>query len=198
MSELTAKHDVAQIFLVFMALVGDAEKTAIALDLKPEFVRELANQHQWCDKVARISLLSKSGKPGDWEKAQNRALNFVQCHRLRRAIDLQLAYLESLNVKDVMIVLDRDGNPKLSARLFTDLASAMQKVHEISYNALGDSVKERTTEKTEESDKTSGGLHSAMIAALNQQRLPDATPANTLADAANVAVESLKSANPTS
>src|SRR6185503_17950727 len=104
---MSGQHDVAQIFLVFMALVGDAEKTAIALDLKPEFVRELANQHQWSEKVARISVLSKSGKPGDWERAQNRALNFVQCHRLRRAIDLQLAHLESMEIKDVMIVRDR-------------------------------------------------------------------------------------------
>lgn len=189
------QHDIAQIFLVFMALVGDAEKTAIALDLKPDFVRELANQNQWTEKVQRISLVSKSGKPGDWERAQNRALNFVQCHQLRRAIDLQLAHISKLPVEEVMLLRDRDGNEKLSARIFADLATAMQKIHEMTYNALGDSVKERTAEKPSDGLQ-SPNMHTAMIAALNQQRLPESTAANTLADAANVAVDALKSANP--
>lgn len=193
---MAKKTDEVQIFHVFMVLVGDVEKTAAALDVDPEVIRGLAEKYNWCEKVKRISILSKGGTQGDWERAQNRALNFVQAHQLRRILDLQLAHIAETQTEDVMKVTDqRTGEIKYSARVLVDLSTAMQRVHEMSYNALGDSIKERTVEKATDDPVTQGGLHTAMISALNKSgEVPK--PAATLADEASSVVATLKSANP--
>jgi hypothetical protein len=185
--------DVAQVFLVFMALIGDVEKTAIALDLEPAYVAELAEKEQWNEKIARVSVMSKSGNEGDWERAQNRALNFVQCHRLRRIIDDQLLYLQELDRERVMLAGGL-STPKVSARVFADLAAAMQKIHEMTYSALGDTVKERTVKA--ENDKTpdpisKGGLHAAIIATMNKSttELPPGAPTQSLVQSTDIVVQ---------
>lgn len=184
--------DISQVFLVFMALIGDVEKTAIALDLEPAYVAELAEKEQWNEKIARVSVMSKSGNEGDWERAQNRALNFVQCHRLRRIIDDQLLYLQELERDRVM--LSGKANDKISARVFADLAAAMQKIHEMTYSALGDTVKERTVKA--EQDKapdpiSKGGLHAAIIATMNKSttELPPGAPTQSLAQSTDIVVQ---------
>lgn len=190
------KIDQVQVFNVFSVLVGDVEKTALALDLDPNVIRKLANEHGWAEKIARISLLSKSGNPGDWERAQNRALNFVQAHQLRRVIDLQLAHVNEKTLEDVMRITDlRTGETRYSAQIIRDLAGAMQKVHEMTYNAVGDSVKERTQDKPNQDPVTQAGLHGAMISALNRTGT-GIDPAKTLADEAAAVIDGLKSAKP--
>jgi hypothetical protein len=192
---MAKKADEVQIFHVFMVLVGDVEKTAAALDVDPDLIRSLAEKYNWTEKVRRISILSKGGTQGDWERAQNRALNFVQAHQLRRIIDLQLAELADKPVDEVLKITDqRTFETKYSARVLVDLARAMQAVQEMSYNALGDSVKERTAEKTSEDPITQGGLHTAMISALNKSgQIPK--PVDTLADEASGVIAALKSAD---
>lgn len=193
---MAKKADEVQIFHVFMVLVGDVEKTAAALDVDPDLVRSLAEKYNWTEKVRRISILSKGGTQGDWERAQNRALNFVQAHQLRRVIDLQLAQIAELPVDEVMKIKDQRTNEvRYSARVLVDLATAMQRIHEMSYNALGDSVKERTAEQTKDDPITAGGLHTALISALNKSGTVPA-PVETLADEANGVIATLKSANP--
>ncbi len=184
--------DVSQIFLVYMATIGDVERTALALDIEPSFVLKLAKDEGWADKISRISLLSKSGKQGDWERGQNRALNYVQAHILRRMVDAQLVLLSDKKPEEVMLIVDKDGNEKYSAKIFLDLAATMQKVHEMTYSALGDSVKERTDKGPQGADATEDAMHASVIAALNKTGLPTDTVPNTLADSANEAVEALK------
>ncbi len=187
--------DVSQIFLIYMATIGDADKTAVACDVDPKFVRKLADQEGWAEKIARLSLLSKSGTPGDWERTQNRALNYVQAHLLRRVVDRQLVLLSNTEATEVLKVTDRDGNTHYSARILTDLAATMQRIHEMTYSALGDSVKERTADVPK--DETSkGGLHSSIIAMLNKTGQSAETLPATLADAATDAIASVKEAIP--
>lgn len=188
--------DVSQVFLVYMALVGDVPKVALALDMAESDVEEMAEREGWADKVRRISVMSKSGKPGDWEKAQNRALNFVQCHQLRRTVDGVIAHLASQSAVELLEKRDAHGNVQLSARIFSDLAKSMQTIHEMTYSALGDTVRERTPDGAGEGTAlTSAALHASLIGALNQAKLKDATP-ETLVKEAVVKVEELKSANP--
>jgi len=183
--------DVSQIFLVYMALIGDVDKTAIALDLEPKFVAKLADTEGWAEKIARVSMLSKGTNQGDYERAQNRALNFVQAHMLRRAIDSQLYLLANTKPEDVMKVIDSQGTERFSARIFVDLSTCMQRVHEMTYSALGDSVKERTADVPK--DPTSqAGLHAGIIAALNKTGLPPETLPKTLADGATRLIEAAK------
>ncbi len=183
--------DVSQIFLVYMALVGDVDKTAVALDLEPKFVRKLAEQEGWAEKVARMSLASKGSTPGDYERTQNRAVNYVQAHLLRRAIDAQLVIIANTEAADLMKITDKDGNTRYSARVFTDLASTMQKVHEMTYSALGDSVKERTTEAPKDGPSQQG-IHASMLSLLNKTGVPLDTVPRTLSDGANELVARLR------
>jgi hypothetical protein len=171
-----SKLDVSQIFLCYMSLVGDVEKTANALDMEPKVVAALAEQEGWIEKVRRISVMSKSGKPGDYERAQNRALNFVQAHRLRLTVDAMLRAFDGLTPEEIvskLSSLDKNGVPHVSARFLADLAAAAEKVQALSYAALGDSVKERV-ERAEASDgeMTPDQIHAAVIAALNAPHAP--------------------------
>jgi len=168
------RTDVAQVFLVFMSLVGDESKTATALDLEPAFIEWLAEQEGWREKVRRISIMSKSEKPGDWERAQNRALNFVQAHRVRILIDKLLHILSKDADEDPQTLLTRlttttkDGHCNISARFFADITSAMEKIHTLSYYALGDSVGERRDRAAEDgSDVSAAQIHAALLQALN-------------------------------
>lgn len=190
------KHDISQIFLIYMALVGDIQKVSLATDVPEADIEEMAKREGWADKVRRISVMSKSGKPGDWERAQNRALNFVQVHQLRRTIDRVIAHLSEQEAKEIIEHTTHKGDLTLSARLLTDLASAMQRIHEMSYSALGDSVKERDPEGTGAgAELNSAALHASLIGALNSAKLPGTTPEAIVAETVET-VQGLKSANP--
>jgi len=171
-----SKLDVAQIFLTFMSLVGDVEKTAAALDLDPRVVTALAEQEGWLEKVRRLSVMSRSGKPGDYERAQNRALNFVQSHRMRLTVDAMLRAFDGLTPEEIcekLASFDKNGNAHISARFLADLASAAEKIQALSYAALGDSVKERVERaETSDGEMTPDQLHAAVIAALNSPHAP--------------------------
>lgn len=174
----TSKLDVAQIFLTYMSLVGCVEKVAAALDLDPAIVQGLADEFGWDVKLRRVSLMSKSGKPGDYERAQNRALNFVQAHRLRLVLDKLIAAYSDLTPEEAVLksaTVDKDRLPHASSRYFADLAAAVEKVQALSYAALGDSLKERT-ERDPNDDSggmTPNQLHAAVIAALNNGGVAD-------------------------
>jgi hypothetical protein len=168
--------DVAQIFLTYISLVGDVERTAAALDLEPSIVESLAEQEGWITKVKRLSMMAGSGKPGDYERAQNRALNFVQAHRMRMTLDAMLRSFDGKTPEEIVEMfqtLDKQGNRHLSGRFLADLAAAAEKVHALSYAALGDSVKERV-ERADPNDgeMTPNQIHAAVIAALNAPHAP--------------------------
>lgn len=174
----TSKLDVAQVFLTYMSLVGCVEKVAAALDMDPAIVQGLADEFGWDVKLRRVSLMSKSGKPGDYERAQNRALNFVQAHRLRLVLDKLIAAYSDLSPLDAVMKcssVDREGVPHASARFFADVAAAMEKVQALSYAALSDSIKERTERdaENESGGMTPNQLHAAVIAALNNGGVTD-------------------------
>ena len=169
-----SKLNVAQIFLVYMTLIGDVQKTALALDLDPELVSQLAAEEGWAEKIRRCTMMSKSESPGDWERAQNRALNFVQAHRLRLLLDKVFQYFEARDAAEYLEtereISGRAVRPSIGVKFFTDLASALEKVHALSYHALGDTLGERK-ERDHGSDGeiTTANLHTALIAALSSQ-----------------------------
>lgn len=166
-----SKMDISQIFLVFMATVGDITKTATALDLNPQIVEALAEQEGWLDKIRRISVMSKSEKPGDFERATNRALNYVQAHMFRLSMDRMLKYVRGLEgdaIKDVSTSVDRNGVIRISGRFWADMAAAMEKCHAMTYAALGDTATERKDAiKPGQPGSQPADIHAAIIAALN-------------------------------
>lgn len=190
-----SKIDVAAVFLIFMAVCGDVQKTAAALDLDPKIVEALAEQEGWNEKIRRISLLSKSEKPGDWERAQNRALAFCQAHRIRRLIDRLILKFEGMSnnqLEDALCTKSPNGlRGNLSARFFSDLASAAEKAHHLAYTALGDTVQER--QASEDGDSGSAAkLHAALISALNNPAMAGKESELLVKEASDVIVESKK------
>ena len=179
-SERKTRIDVSQCFLLYMTVIGDVEKTAAALDYDPAFVAWLAESEGWKEKVRRISVMSKGEKPGDWERAQNRALNFVQAHRVRTLIDrllVNLLGMKSDELLDTFETRDRSGNSTgYSARFFADVMSALEKVHTLSYAALGDTAGERVKRaEGDDGEGSAGSIHAALIAALNNPAVSQKT-----------------------
>ena len=154
-----------------MSLIGDVDKTAAALDLDPSLVGKLVDEFGWDEKVRRVCIMSKSTKPGDWERAQNRALNFVQAHRLRTILDKLIGHYSAMTAEQLskeFQVLDKNLLAHPSARYLADLAAACEKVQALSYAALGDTVKERVDRlEGEDGGLSPDQLHAAVIAALN-------------------------------
>jgi hypothetical protein len=191
-AEQKKRTDCAQIFLMFMATVGDVERVALALEIDPAFVGWLAEQEGWADKIRRVSVMSKGGKPGDWERAQNRCLNFVQAHRVRMLIDRLILHLFKMTPEELatkMSSMQKNGSLNLSGRFFADIMSALDKVHVLSYYALGDSVGERLERTREEGqDRSVADIHAALIAALNNTEMVSQSSTELLVDAAKAVV----------
>lgn len=164
--------DVAAVYIGFTALVGDIDRTALAFGLSTRVVQHLADKFDWNDKIRSISMLSKSGKPGEWEKAQNRALCFVQGHLLRSIMQRILENLNGLSRAEIVktvVSQKRTGEITFSAGFYSDLAAAMQKCHEMCYVSLGDSAGDRGRENKEalNSELSVDALHAAISSALN-------------------------------
>lgn len=163
--------DVVRIFLTYTLFVGDVEKTATSLDIDPEVVSSLAASEGWDTKLKRVCLLSKTGKPGDWEKAQHRAMCYVQAHQLRGLMDKILAKFGEMDkdeLADAMSNVAKDGSKHISSRFFADLAAAMEKSQQMGYAALGDTLTERAAHESPDSEALNAtALHAAVTAALN-------------------------------
>jgi hypothetical protein len=163
--------DVSQAFLAYMTFVGDADKTAVALDLEPKQVRDLAEAEGWNEKIRRVSLMSKSGKPGDFERATNRAMCFVQAQCIRQQLNRLLAEVQGMDNEELLAracVRTKTGDLQLSAKFFTDMANAAEACHRMSYAALGDTVSERSeAEGGNGKGGSSNDLHAAIIASLS-------------------------------
>jgi hypothetical protein len=162
--------DVSRCFIVFMTLCGDVQKTAAALDLDPAVVEKLATEEQWHQKISRVSMLSKSGKPGDYERGVNRALNFAQAHRGRLILDKLLEEFDGKTPEEILAAVSTRtaaGSTTVSARFFCDLMAAMEKAQHLTYLALGDTAGERPDVSTEEGEISANQMHIAVVNALN-------------------------------
>jgi len=187
--------DVSRIFLVFVSVVGDVLKTASALDLDPDFVRKLAKDEGWNEKISRICLLGKSGKPGDFERAQNRALAFVQAHQTREIIGRVISRFQDMTDEEILEATSnvaKDGSRHVSGRFWADLTAAMEKTHNLAYAALGDTAGERNDNASEATDEiNSAALHIAVINALNNPKVSSIDVVAEVAKATETQVEQL-------
>ncbi len=167
--------NVSRIFLVYTALVGDISKTAAALNLSEEFVRKLAADEGWNRQLEKICLMSKSGKPGDFERATNRALCFVQAHQTSELLNRVLEQFQGMTNEEVLEAIAsvaKDGSRHVSARFFADFSSALAKCHEMKYAALDDLAGARVKREGGDSEEiNASALHAAVLAALNNPKV---------------------------
>jgi len=185
-----SKLDVTQVFLTFMQFVGDADRTALALGLDVSVVVELAQVEGWVEKVQALTVMSKGGKPGDYERAANRALNYVQAHQLRATLGAVISKLGSEDIDTVLANLLPAAARQtvvLSSKFFSDLATAVERVQGMTYTALGDSVGERTARAADGDGRVNAdAMHAAVIASLNSMPMRDITPEKVIAAAQDI------------
>lgn len=160
-------------FLLFAAFCGDVEQTAHALNISPATILKVAEDDGWLTKLRSIIELKKSKRPGDVERALNRAMNFVQAHRMRMVCERMIKKLTNLSdeqIEDYLMTGHlKDGTAvnKLSTRALADLASAIEKCQALSYLALNDTAQERIKRDEHADPHTSGGeLHSQIAKAM--------------------------------
>lgn len=146
-----------QAFLLYTLFCGDVVKTAQAVGCENLEIVALAKKGGWDEKISDILRLRKSNKPGDLERAINRAINYVQAHRYRAQIERVISYFHNLQPRDLAELLVSEVTDKLgvtkrsvSCRAFADLSSAMEKAHAMTYLALGDTSSDRARRKEDE------------------------------------------------
>lgn len=188
--QIDIRLDREQAFLLYATFCGDVEKTSHALNVRPVDVLKMADEEGWNNQLKNILEMKKSARPGDVERAVNRALNFVQSHRMRLFVERILHKLVSMGDSEVESYIFSDHSSKdgvafkrLSTRAIADLASAMEKAQALSYQALNDTAQDRAKRKESGDDSDSGGeLHAKIAAAMAKVRA-SSTPRAQLFDA---------------
>lgn len=169
--------DVENLFLLYATFCGDVARTAHAADLAPELVQGLAAEHGWDKKLKPIIDLKQSTTAGSVERAVNRALNFVQAHRMRLFLERVLKKMAGMSPTDLdsflfpQVLRGKVENQMvyqtLSTRALADLASALEKCHSMTYLALNDTATERKERKEDgNDDATAVETHLRLAAAM--------------------------------
>lgn len=209
LEQSVAHIDRENAFLLYATFTGDVERTAHALGVRAKDVLLIATEENWNEKLKGIIDLKKSGRPGDIERAINRALNFVQAHRMRMIIERVVKKLTGLNEQELedylfaQSTIGKDGKEytykKLTTRALADLASAIEKCHAMSYAALNDTAQERVRRKDDVDEVAAGDMH-VQIAKAMQEAGKSNSPNAQLFDAqltiASSVVESKPPAKP--
>ena len=158
-------YDITKVFETFMAFGGDVSRTAVACNLSIDEIKELARLENWHEKVQQWNTL-REGSTADVSIQVNRAVNFVQSHRVRSLIDAAIGQLLKLSPEELMDKLTTKAKGKdgevvtlnFSARALTDLVKAAETAHLMTQRALGDTVAERP-----ESQETRKGSSIALL-----------------------------------
>ena len=172
--------DRSQAFLLYSTFAGDVLRTAEALGVSPAIVCRVADEDGWTAKLEPILALRKSGEPLDFERGLNRAINFVQAHRLRLFLERTLRAMVGWSDEQLEDALHpavgrRGRSPagevpqeenKFSARALTDFAAALEKCHAMTYQALSDTASDRAKRKEEHKGASAADLHVKLAEAM--------------------------------
>lgn len=177
--------DREQAFLLYASFSGDITRTAHALGTSAEVVIRIETESEWKPRLNAVLALRSCGRPGDVERAINRATNFAQAHRARlflerlitkiyRLTDAELQeycfVTETTSKKDkVTGEIEEYVEKKISTRPFADLASAMEKIHNLTYVALQDGPTDRKNREAREASEDQTpvkDIHAAISAAV--------------------------------
>lgn len=207
LEQSVAHIDRENAFLLYATFTGDLERTAHALGVRASDVLLVATEEKWNEKLRGILDLKKSGRPGDIERCVNRALNFVQAHRMRMIIERVVKRLTGMTDEELEQymftenTLGTDKVPrtykKLSTRALADLASAIEKCHSMSYMALNDSAQERVRRNDESGGEVAAGDMHVQIAKAMQEAAKSKTPHAQLFDAQLTIAQSVAAPKPT-
>lgn len=136
--------DVSRIFEAYIAFMGDTGKVAAALDVDEFIVKNLATVENWGQKLKQWHSLG-DGDPRDVQVQINRAINFVQSHRLRAVLDKLVGKLHKMTPEELIdaLTVNTKYGSEVKVRALTDLAKAAEAVQLMTQRALGDTDAER-------------------------------------------------------
>lgn len=172
-TESGAHLDRENAWLLFASFAGDIERTALALNVPAVAVLKIAEDEGWLSRLAPIIALKKSARPGDIERAINRALNYVQAHTFRLIVERTIQRVSGMDAVEferyVMTKLGKEGlESALNTRPLADLASALEKAHAMSYAALEDTSADRVKRKDTQTEVSAGDLYAKMAEAMSK------------------------------
>lgn len=172
------KFDREQAFTLYATFSGDIEKTAHALNANPIDVLRAADEGEWQGRLQAIFKLKQIGRPGDVERTINRAQNFAQASRMRMFFEKMVHKFYTMTDEELVqycfstVETRRKGSDdvtleyKLNTRPFADFASALEKIHVLTYLALGDSAAERRQREDKAPDESVQDVHAAIADAV--------------------------------
>jgi hypothetical protein len=153
--------DVSKVFLAYVALQGDPNRVALAVNLDAEEVRALAIQENWEGKIGQVGALRE--KDSNFQITLNRALSYVQAQQLSTLIDEVIKHwsADPAGMLDDFTTTTKNGST-FSTKALTDLVKAAEMVANMKARALGD------TGVPEADDRASGASIGLSVAnALN-------------------------------
>lgn len=136
--------DVSSIFEHYLTFQGDVNRTAVALNLDPQDIRTLATEEKWGEKIERWNQVQQ-GSSQDFQIQMNRAVNFVQSHRMRSILDKLVSHLSTKSADEIVDLLTTNTThgSNFSARALTDLVKGIEACQAMTQRALGDTAAER-------------------------------------------------------
>lgn len=135
-------------YLAFIVLGGDAEKTAVACNVHPDFIKEYAANEDWRSRLeSTANLCSAGGRgPAEIERLINRASLYVQAQRIRRVIDALLTEIEATpeaGLLERFTVHTKDGS-RVDLKPIADITTAALKLMQMAQSVLSDTATERS------------------------------------------------------
>jgi hypothetical protein len=153
--------DEATVFMTYLSFLGDAQKTAVALNLPLVQVEQLAIDNQWGPKVEALRALGREGGADTLARELNRVKSFIQATRLFNIVDRVIRYVtqndESFN--DFVTNHGKD-NSNTTCKAVAELVKAAEIAQGMLYRAVGDSLGERTARNE------TGGIATDLLKAL--------------------------------
>lgn len=185
--------DLEQVFLLYTNFCGDVDATAAAVGVSPRVIAAIADAEGWRDKIAHIIAKVKSRKPGDVERAINRAMCFVQAFRYLRFLERvcrRMFKWSDEELHDYLVTWETKGKgedaikvPKVNARALSDMAHALETAQQMCYFALNDTTPERgKRNETGQEELAASAFHAEITAAMDRAAEP-ATVRGQLAEA---------------
>jgi hypothetical protein len=173
---LPAQVDENHVFMLFASFSGDIFKTGAAAGLDPEEITRMAEAGKWMTRIRGLLDLKQFDKSGEIERCISRAMNFVQVNFYRRMIDRLVKKLARMTDDEMLEYVSGktyfdNGQLKTctpSAKVFADIATAMEKVHWMSYQSLVDAPQDRAGRREKVKDEGLGedDVHARIAKAL--------------------------------
>src|SRR5262245_56570144 len=139
----------SKVYLTFLVLGGDVDRTAATCNVATGFVRRHSDREDWREKIEAVANLgAPTGRgPSELERVLARTAGYVQALRLRRIVDAVISALEArvdsgADVLGAFTVVDRQG-ARLDFGSLETVMKTVERLHGLCQEVLCDTPAER-------------------------------------------------------